>query len=215
MNAGAISIVLLAPSLLLAKATYIKTEARLDIHAKLKARMSLINLQTISDIFLDLFRTRSVLPVTDCRHKGGLMNDSIRSRVVYKLSRVMLPLALTVALSGCGGDDVASANGWMREGPGYRVTRAGFEARKLTWPFTVDEGVIGCDREALWFVSGADIYALNGWAVELLGYEMPYDIWQFNEDLKAAAEAAGLEPQARINIGDVLTEARKFCTNAD
>ena len=67
MDAGAVGIILLAPALRLAKAAYIETEALLNIHPDLKARMSPIDLQTISDICLDLFRLRSIPAVTDCR----------------------------------------------------------------------------------------------------------------------------------------------------
>jgi len=133
-------------------------------------------------------------------------------------SNLIMLFVFAAALGGCGGGSDTAApvapeqrNGWTREGPGYRVTRAGFEQRKLTWPFTVDDAVIGCDREALWLVSGSEVYALNGWATHLLGHQLPYDIWKYNEELKAASEAAGLQPEARINIADVLSEARKFC----
>ena len=53
MDVGAIGIIFLAPALRLAKPAYSKTKARLNIHADLKDVLSLINLQTISDIHLD------------------------------------------------------------------------------------------------------------------------------------------------------------------
>ena len=56
VDAGAIGIILLAPALRLAKAAYIKSKARLNIHAHLKDAMSPIDLQTISDIRLDFSR---------------------------------------------------------------------------------------------------------------------------------------------------------------
>ena len=53
MNAGAIGKILLAPALLLTKASHVAAEALTNVHAKLRARMSPINLQTISDIEVD------------------------------------------------------------------------------------------------------------------------------------------------------------------
>jgi hypothetical protein len=60
VDAGAVGIILLAPTLRLAATAYVETKAFLDIHLDLKARMSPIDLQTISDICLDLFRLWSV-----------------------------------------------------------------------------------------------------------------------------------------------------------
>src|SRR5688500_7632472 len=45
-------------------------------------------------------------------------------------------------------DEVTS---WVKERYGMRVTRAGFEGRRLTWPLNVDTALIGCERpELIW-----------------------------------------------------------------
>ena len=89
VDAGTIGKILLAPTLRLAKAAYIKTEARLDIHIDLKDAMSSIDLQTISHIRLDFARLGSVGPVTDCRQGGTAMTlimiEEERARVVPRV----------------------------------------------------------------------------------------------------------------------------------
>jgi hypothetical protein len=100
---------------------------------------------------------------------------------------------------------------WQPEGDGIHVTQLGFKARGLTWPFTVAEGTLGCDRKALWFSTNGEFYSLNGWAVSLLGYQQAYAIWKFDEEWQRAAKAAGVTSDTRVNIGDAQSEARKLC----
>ncbi len=51
---------LLAPALLLPQAAQISTEALTDIHGGLRARLSPIDLQTMSDIRVDFLRSASL-----------------------------------------------------------------------------------------------------------------------------------------------------------
>lgn len=54
MDAGFLSIRLLTPPLLLAQTTKIAAEALANVHVRNEARLSLINLQTMSDKPVDL-----------------------------------------------------------------------------------------------------------------------------------------------------------------
>jgi hypothetical protein len=54
MDVGAVGIVLLAPPLLLTETANISAKARANIHTGLKTALSAINLQTMSDIVIDL-----------------------------------------------------------------------------------------------------------------------------------------------------------------
>jgi hypothetical protein len=51
VDAGAVGIVLLAPALLLAKATHVSAEALANVHAEVRTPLSFIVLQTMSDTF--------------------------------------------------------------------------------------------------------------------------------------------------------------------
>ena len=70
VDAGAVGVVLLTPALRLAEATNIPAEARANIHTKLKTAMSAIDLQTMSDIALDLPVRSSMCPDTHNRQSA-------------------------------------------------------------------------------------------------------------------------------------------------
>ncbi len=49
--------------------------------------------------------------------------------------------------------------------PEPNATRAGFEAKGLKWPLTVDSGTLGCDVNAVWFeTADGRRYGVNGTA---------------------------------------------------
>ena len=76
MDACAVSIIFLAPAFGLAQPANVLTKAYAYIHAELKTRLSLINLQTISDIDVDF-----------------AANGSLVSLMIDTILLVLLPLA--------------------------------------------------------------------------------------------------------------------------
>ena len=76
MDTGAVGIVFLAPASCFAEFAYIAAKAGAYIHAELKTRLSLINLQTISDIDVDF-----------------AANGSLVSLMIDTILLVLLPLA--------------------------------------------------------------------------------------------------------------------------
>lgn len=135
------------------------------------------------------------------------------------MNRHWLPLTIPVLLLmvglivSCGpsrNSNSAPGDAQSSSEDGARISQEGFAKRGLDWPFTVSEGFVGCDREALWFKADRESYALNGWAVSLFGYAQPYEIWRYQE----YPNGQELHPQAarsRMNISDVQNEARKLC----
>lgn len=93
------------------------------------------------------------------------------------------------------------------------VSRTDFQTRGLTWPLTVEEGRIGCTRLARWVESGGVRYGLNGSASKREGYADLSDIWALDEEMAEQLRQAGVpnDPPLRINVGDMIEEAGKFC----
>jgi hypothetical protein len=115
-------------------------------------------------------------------------------------------VALLLSLASCGDAEPAPV--------GKPVSKAEFEQAGLRWPLTVDHGRVGCDGMAAWFKTDDDTkYGLNGFASEANGYSAIEPIWAVDQKTMAEFRAAGLKdgPTLRINIGDMIQEALKFC----
>lgn len=93
------------------------------------------------------------------------------------------------------------------------VSRSEFKARGLKWPLTAEEGRLGCTRLARWIEVDEVRYGLNGSASEREGYMDLSAIWAVDEKMAADLRKAGLpnEPPLRVNVGDMIEEAGKFC----
>lgn len=93
------------------------------------------------------------------------------------------------------------------------VTRADFKKRHLDWPLTVEAGELGCTDQARWVKVRGVRYGLNGTASVGRGFPPLDPIWQDDkkmaEDLKAIG--APNEPPIKMNVGDMIAEAGKFC----
>jgi hypothetical protein len=93
------------------------------------------------------------------------------------------------------------------------VSRAQFRERGLKWPLTVEEGKLGCTRLARWVEVNGSRYGLNGSASAREGYLDLFQIWAVDEKMAADLRAAGIpnEPPLRVNVGDMIEEAGRFC----
>lgn len=93
------------------------------------------------------------------------------------------------------------------------VSRSEFEARGLKWPLTAENGRLGCTRLARWIEVNEVRYGLNGSASEREGYMDLSAIWAVDEKMAADLRKAGIpnEPPLRVNVGDMIEEAGKFC----
>ena len=92
------------------------------------------------------------------------------------------------------------------------VTRADFESRGLKWPLTVDAGELGCTDLSRWVRVNGKQYGLNGTA-QGHGYSDIEPIWRPDEAMAQALKAAGGtdEPPTKVSIGDMISEAGKYC----
>lgn len=144
---------------------------------------------------------------------------------------VALSSLLLVAISQCSPNEQASSNIQDTAAANSRTTpssendgesdrsnpaaasRAGFEARSLSWPLTVPNGTLGCTAMARWVAVSGTKYGLNGMARERDGYAPLEKIWAIDEkmmsDLKAVGGSDG--PVVRISVGDMIEEAGKLC----
>ena len=90
MDACAVGVVFLAPAFLLAETTYISAEALTNVHGRATTPLSAINLQTISDISVDLLRQIERYVFHRRHEAGGKMDDPeaiARSRAAAALIR--------------------------------------------------------------------------------------------------------------------------------
>ncbi|CAI2719135.1 DUF2511 domain-containing protein [Nitrospina watsonii] len=96
-------------------------------------------------------------------------------------------------------------------GPNPDISKATFQG---DWPFTLKSGKVRCDEgRYLVFESGGTTYALNGVAAsrefQIMGkgkmYEPLEKIWR--PDPNPDFAKAGL----KVNVGDVIQHAQKFC----
>lgn len=93
------------------------------------------------------------------------------------------------------------------------ATKAGFEARGLTWPLTVDDGTLGCTSRAVWFRSSEGVlYAVNGIAMGQPRFRDIDPIWSLDQKLIGDAKAAGAKPsKIRVDIGSLVKEGLWYC----
>ena len=68
------------------------------------------------------------------------------------------------------------------------------------WPFTVSNGTLKCDRDAVIFVADGRTYAINGFA-RSRGFADVGPIWRDNTEI----------PGTKINIGAVLDSGLDLC----
>lgn len=92
------------------------------------------------------------------------------------------------------------------------VSRSGFERKGLDWPLTVAEGYLGCTKLSRWVKVGGVKYGLNGSSSER-GFKEIEPIWQIDQEMADNLEALGApnDPPIRVNIGDMISEAGKYC----
>ena len=69
-----------------------------------------------------------------------------------------------------------------------------------TWPFTVTQGELRCDRDAVTFQADGTTYAVNGTAGSR-GFPRIDPIWSPNPDI----------PGTRINIGPIIKAGLALC----
>lgn len=97
--------------------------------------------------------------------------------------------------------------------PPFNATRTDFQTRGTQWPLTIEEGWVGCENGAVWFMAPTGkVYAVNGLAESV--YEDITPIWaedvsrsEIREPRKRGA------PIARLNIGGLTAEGLKSCTD--
>ena len=77
------------------------------------------------------------------------------------------------------------------------------------WPFTVDQGILKCDNNAVIFISNGRTYGVNGTAKSRgrnQGYSDIEDIWAFDPLF-----SDGGNNEVRINIGPIISDGLKLC----
>lgn len=118
--------------------------------------------------------------------------------VVLKASWMVIGTLLV--FGGCGVVD-AEPEVEVHSGSsgGVRIDRQSFEG---TWPFTVEEGALSCEGDAVTFTpTGGPTYAVNGTAEGLMGDSADIEpIW---------ADAKG--PAPKRWIGDVIDYGLSLC----
>jgi hypothetical protein len=110
--------------------------------------------------------------------------------------RRLLPvLAATLLAASCGGEETAGGNA-------ERISRADFGN---DWPFTVEEGTLGCDDSqggpAVTFEAAGTVYGVNGFA-KTYGYKDIEPIWRDSSDPLAGP---------KVNIGPIIDRGLELC----
>jgi len=138
VDAGAISIILLAPAFLAAKATDVLTKAHGYVHALLKRRVSPFYLQTMSDIYVDCaadLRLRGS-PIVDTCH----MQEGQRGGLYY-----------INAVAGDGGDDRLRC---QRQAPDLALVADSGPLPAAGWPpcgpWHASEGALPATTSTIW-----------------------------------------------------------------
>lgn len=127
-----------------------------------------------------------------------------------------LVLISLLAFSGCGypaqNQQRSQSQPTQTSDPRF-VSRQDFERAGKRWPLTVEAGTLGCSEPARWIEVGGLRYGLNGFATEERGYKEIEPIWARDEEMAAQLKAASVpnEPPLRVNIGDLIEEAGRFC----
>ena len=145
----------------------------------------------------------------------------------YRVERMrkLLGVAIAMALAGCTAEahreqqdnSAGLATGIATSasaGPSPQVSRSDFEKRGLDWPLTVAEAKLGCTKLSRWVKVEGVKYALNGVSGEQ-GYADLTPIWRDDEVMAEALRARGAvdEPPTKVNIGDMIEEAGRFCSS--
>lgn len=83
------------------------------------------------------------------------------------------------------------------------------------WPFTVDEGILKCDGEAVTFVTDGKIYPINGLAGNKTHLQLE-DIWRVDEKAIESYKEMGISEKdlgytPRISISGMINEGLELC----
>lgn len=124
---------------------------------------------------------------------------------------IVAAVLLGVSAMGCS-NDVAT-----------QVTREAYEGAGKTWPLSVANGEVGCDKidgpydaDARWFLApDGTRYGLNGFATEAAGYKDITPIWLEDEAMNRQVQKAfpnePLRIRNRLSLGALIDDAGEKC----